>query len=73
MITCLPAGLPEDTGKKQKHDDDVHPSLEKLLKCSFTSTETLRRLIRDGEPRTATLTLTQLLSSDIGEDNPDFS
>ena len=73
MITCLPAGLPEDTGKKQKHDDDVHPSLEKLLKCCFISTETVRRLIRDGEPRTATSTLTQLLSSDIGEDDPDFS
>ena len=30
--------------------------------CRFTSTETIRT-IRDGEPRTATTTLTQLLSS----------
>ena len=31
--------------------------------CCFTSTETIR-LIKDGEPRTATSTFTQLLSSD---------
>ena len=31
--------------------------------CCCTSTETIR-LIRDGEPRTATSTFTQLLSSD---------
>ena len=33
------------------------------VQCCFTSTETMR-LIRDGEPRTATSTFTQLLSSD---------
>ena len=32
--------------------------------CCFTSTETIRT-IRDGEPRTATSTFTQLLSSDV--------
>ena len=32
------------------------------VQCCFTSTETIR-LIRDGEPRTATSTFTQLLSS----------
>ena len=35
----------------------------KTVQCCFTSTETLRT-IRDGEPRTATSTFTQLLSSD---------
>ena len=34
-----------------------------MVQCCFTSTETIR-LIRDGEPRTATSTFTQLLSSD---------
>ena len=34
------------------------------VQCCFTSTETIRT-IRDGEPRTATSTFTQLLSSDI--------
>ena len=33
-----------------------------LFQCCFTSTETIR-LIRDGEPRTATSISTQLLSS----------
>ena len=33
-----------------------------FFRCCFTSTETIR-LIRDGEPRTATSTFTQLLSS----------
>ena len=33
------------------------------LQCRFTSTETIRT-VRDGEPRTATSTFTQLLSSD---------
>ena len=33
------------------------------VQCCFTSTETIRT-IRDGEPRTATSSLTQLLSSD---------
>ena len=33
-----------------------------MVQCCFTSTETTR-LIRDGEPRTATSTLTQLLNS----------
>ena len=35
-----------------------------MVQCCFTSTETVR-LIRTGEPRTATSTLTQLLNSDI--------
>ena len=34
------------------------------VQCCFTSTETIRT-IRDGEPRTATSTFTQLLSSEI--------
>ena len=34
-----------------------------FFKYCFTSTET-KRTVRDGEPRTATSTLTQLLSSD---------
>ena len=33
---------------------------------SFTSTETVLRTIRDGEPRTSTSTFTQLLSSESG-------
>ena len=33
------------------------------VQCCFTSTETIRT-IRDGEPRTATSTFTQLLSSE---------
>ena len=33
------------------------------VQCHFTSTETIR-LIRDGEPRAATSTFTQLLSSE---------
>ena len=36
-----------------------------LVECCFTSTETVG-LFRDGEPRTATSTLTQLLSSEGG-------
>ena len=35
------------------------------VQCCFTSTETIRT-IRDGEPRTATSTFTQLLSSERG-------
>ena len=35
---------------------------DKLVECCFTVTETIG-LIRDGEPRTATSTFTQLLSS----------
>ena len=34
------------------------------LQCCFTSTETVRT-IKDGEPRTATSTFTQLLNSDV--------
>ena len=34
--------------------------------CCFTSTETIRS-VRDGEPRTATSTFTQLLNSDASE------
>ena len=34
-----------------------------LIQCCFTSTETMR-LVRDGEPRAATSTITQLLSSE---------
>ena len=34
------------------------------FKCCFTSTETIRT-VRDGEPRTSTLTFTQLLSSEL--------
>ena len=34
-----------------------------VIKCCFTSTETVRA-IRDGEPRTSTSIFTQLLSSD---------
>ena len=34
------------------------------MQCCFTSMETIRP-IRDGEPRTAALTFTQLLSSDL--------
>ena len=33
-----------------------------VVQCCFTSTETVR-LVRDGEPRTATSTFTQILSS----------
>ena len=36
--------------------------LSTSVQCRFTSTETVRT-VRDGEPRTATLTFTQLLSS----------
>ena len=36
-----------------------------LLQCCSASTET-ERTIRDGEPRTATSTFTQLLNSDSG-------
>ena len=35
-----------------------------FFRCCFTSTET-RRTIRDGQPRTATSSFTQLLSSEI--------
>ena len=34
------------------------------VQCRFTSTETIRT-VRDGEPRTATSTFTQLLSSEL--------
>ena len=37
---------------------------EVQVHCCSTSTETMLRTIRDGEPRTATSTFTQLLSSD---------
>ena len=37
--------------------------LSSSLQCCFTSTETVRT-VRDGEPRTATSTFTQLLSSE---------
>ena len=43
----------------EQHQDQVH---EDQVQCRFTSTETIRT-IRDGEPRTATSTFTQLLSS----------
>ena len=39
------------------------------VQCCFTSLETIRT-IRDGEPRTATSTFTQLLSSDLQQDKP---
>ena len=39
-----------------------------MTRCCFTSTETAR-LIRDGEPRTATSTFTQLLSSGNTEED----
>ena len=35
------------------------------VQCCFTSTETILRTIRAGEPRTATSIFTQLLSSEI--------
>ena len=38
--------------------------LASKVQCRFTSTETIIRTIRDGEPRTATSTFTQFLSSD---------
>ena len=38
-------------------------SVHNQVQCCFTSTETIRT-IRDGEPRTATSTFTQLLLSD---------
>ena len=42
-----------------------------MVECCFTSTETVR-LIRDGEPRTPTSTLTQLLNSGTnGADSAD--
>ena len=46
---------------------DFHTAPElwgmKFMKCCFTSTETVRTIM-DGEPRTATSTVTQLLSSE---------
>ena len=39
-------------------------NLQGSVQCCFTSTETIRAF-RDGEPRTATSTFTQLLSSDL--------
>ena len=45
------------------------------VQCCFTSTETMRS-VRDGEPRTAILTFTQLLSSDFSvmfRDRTDYS
>ena len=46
---------------------DVHEEMKTIffflfIKCCFTSTDTLKT-IRDGEPRTATSTFTQYLSS----------
>ena len=41
---------------------DVHVQVQ--VQCCFTSTETVRT-IKDGEPRTATSTFTQLLNSDV--------
>ena len=38
-------------------------TLRARVQCCFTTTETIRR-VRDGEPRTATSTFTQLLSCD---------
>ena len=35
-----------------------------MVQCCFTSTETIVKIIRDGEPKTATSTFTQLLNSD---------
>ena len=44
-----------------------HPSNHTVRgHCSVTSTETIRT-VRDGEPRTATSTFTQLLSSESGQ------
>ena len=39
----------------------------KFSHCCFRSTETVRTITRNGEPRTATSTFTQLLSSDQSE------
>ena len=39
------------------------------FQCCFTATENIR-LIRDGEPRTATSTFTQLLSSEMLNTRP---
>ena len=46
-----------------ENSDYVRRLFDQLLHCCFTSTETTR-IIRDGEPRTATSTFTQLLSSE---------
>ena len=44
--------------------------LASKVQCRFTSTETIIRTIRDGEPRTATSTFTQFLSSDASRLKP---
>ena len=46
---------------------DFHTAPDLQVQGCFTSTETIR-IIRDGEPRTATSTFTRLLNSD----NVDF-
>ena len=45
------------------YKNDMHLNAQVQVQCCFTSTETIRT-IRDGETRTATSSLTQLLSSD---------
>ena len=50
--------------RKQKEKENKENSPHTVqVQCCFTSTESLRT-IRDGEPKTATSTFTQLLSSD---------
>ena len=43
-------------------EEIIHAETHSLAQCCFTATETVR-IIRDGEPGTATTTFTQLLSS----------
>ena len=59
-----PKGLLGTGRRAQDGHFDFHtaPELSHLLQCCSTSTEAIR-LIRDGEPRTASSTFTQLLSS----------
>ena len=54
--------------EEEEEPQDVQEEEEEVqVQCCLTSTETIRT-IRDGDPRTATSTFTQLLSSEQGDD-----
>ena len=67
--TALPT-LQELYRKEEKEEKENGPHTVQV-QCCFTSRESLRT-IRDGEPKTATSTSTQLLGSFVHDDHKDY-
>ena len=85
-LRCKVWGISIPIENNNKNPVSFQCCFTSTVQCCFTSTETIR-LIRDGEPRAATSTFTQLLRSDLrpqkpsgllwtgspGQPHPDFS